>query len=169
MAAQKFLTQSSGAFQEVAANQTSAGAGDAGKIPALDSTGHLDMSFMPVGIGSHTQTMVASEALAAGAFVNIYNNGGTFTCRNADAASGKRAHGFVLAAVTNGGTATIYPDGLNTALSGLTAGDYYLSDSAVGAAVATPPSTSGHMVQRLGVALNATTIDVDFGVPINLA
>lgn len=166
---QKFLTQNAGALKEVAANTTSAGAGDAGKIPALDSGGRLDMSFMPTGLGSHTQDLIASEAIAAGAFINIYDNGGVFTMRNADAASGKRAHGFVLSAVSNGATGTAYPCGLNNVLSGLTAGDYFLSASAVGAATKTVPTGANQIVQRLGTALTATTIDVDFGVPITLA
>lgn len=166
---QKFLTQSGGVLQENNPTTTSAGAGDAGKIPGLDGTGRLDMSMMPVGLGSHTQQITASEAISAGAFVNIYNNGGAFGVRNADAATGKRAHGFVLAAVANGATATVYPDGLNTALSALTAGDYFLSDSAVGAVTQTAPTTSGHMVQRVGVALNATTMECDLGTPITLA
>lgn len=169
MATQKFLTQSGGVLQENLPTTTSAGAADAGKLPGLDSTGRLDMSMMPVGLGAHTQVITASEAISAGAFVNIYNNAGSFAVRNADAATGKRAHGFVLAAVASGAQATVYPDGLNTALSGLTAGDYYLSDSAVGAVVNTPPTTSGHIVQRLGVSMNATTINCDLGQPITLA
>ena len=169
MATQKFLTQNAGALKEVVANVTSVGASDSGKIPALDAAGRLDMSFMPVGIGSHTQNMIASEAIAAGAFVNVYDNAGVFTIRNADAASGKRAHGFVLAAVTSGAQGTVYPCGLNTALTGLTAGEYFLSASAVGQASKTVPSAANQIVQRLGTALNATTIDVDFSVPITLA
>lgn len=167
--AQKFLTQSGGVLQENLPTTTSAGAGDAGKIPGLDSTGRLDMSMMPTGLGAHTQVITASEALSAGAFVNIYDNGGSFAVRNADAATGKRAHGFVISAVTSGGQATVYPDGLNTALTGLTAGDYYLSDSAVGAVTKTVPTGSGKMVQRLGASMNATTLNCDLGQPIILA
>lgn len=169
MATQKFLTQSGGVLQENLPTTTSAGAADAGKLPGLDSTGRLDMSMMPVGLGAHTQVITASEAISAGAFVNIYNNAGAFAVRNADAATGKRAHGFVLAAVANGAQATVYPDGLNTALSGLTAGEYYLSDSAVGAIVSTPPTTAGHIVQRVGVAMNATTLNCALGQAITLA
>lgn len=167
--AQKFLTQIGGNLQENVPLATSAGAADAGKIPGLDSAGRLDMSMMPVGLGAHTQVITASEALSAGAFVNIYDNAGAFAVRNADAATGKRAHGFVLGAVTNGSQATVYPDGLNTALTGLTAGDYYLSDSAVGAATKTPPTAAGKMVQRVGSSMNATTINCDLGQPIILA
>ena len=45
---------------------TSAGAGDSGKVVALDAAGRIDNSMMPVGIGADTASIQASEALAAG-------------------------------------------------------------------------------------------------------
>ena len=48
----------------VNAKTTSAGAGDSGKIPALDGSGRLDNSFLPVGIGADTAQILASETLA---------------------------------------------------------------------------------------------------------
>lgn len=51
---------------------TSAGAGDSGKLPSLDGSGKLDNSFMPVGIGADTAAIATSETLAAGDFVNIW-------------------------------------------------------------------------------------------------
>jgi hypothetical protein len=42
MAGNKYLKNASGVVTEEASIQTSAGAGDAGKIPALDSAGKLD-------------------------------------------------------------------------------------------------------------------------------
>lgn len=42
---------------------SSAGAGDSGKLPALDAAGLLDSSFMPVGVGADTAPITASEAL----------------------------------------------------------------------------------------------------------
>lgn len=50
---------------------SSAGAGDAGKVVALDGSGRIDNTMMPVGIGADTATITASEALSAGDFVNI--------------------------------------------------------------------------------------------------
>ena len=72
--AQKFLRLLSGVISELEALVTSAGAGDAGKIPALDVTGKLDNSFMPVGIGADSKILPASENLAAGDLVNVWND-----------------------------------------------------------------------------------------------
>ena len=167
---QKFLTNNAGAIQEVAANTSSAGAGDAGKLPALDGTGRLDTSFMPVGIGADTAVIAATEAIATGRYVNIYDGGsGVFKCRNADASSGKPGYGFVLAPVTSGSNATIYFGGQNTQLTGLVPGDVYLSDTTPGSVTQTAPTTSGHIVQKLGPAISATTMDFNPSPPITLA
>lgn len=89
--------------------QTSAGAGDAAKIVALDSTGRIDSSMMPVGVSSETLQIVASEALVAGNLVNIWTNAGVANVRKADGStSGKSADGFVLAAYSAAATATVY-------------------------------------------------------------
>lgn len=169
MAGDKYLYNNAGVVTEKAAIQTSAGAGDAGKHVALDSTGKLDASFMPVGIAADTAVLVASEALAAGDLVNVWNSSGSFRVRKADAtAAGKEAHGFVLAAVLNAGNATVYFEGSNTQVTGLTAGIQYLSTIA-GVASATAPSGSGNVVQRVGVAVAATTLNVEFNMPIVLA
>ena len=153
---QKFLALVSGKIKEIFASAT----GTANAIPAGDATGRLDISWMPVGIGAETFTAVASEALSAGDFVNIYNASGTLTVRKADATTnGKPAHGFVLAAVSSSGTATIYSlSQTNTQVTGLTPGaDYYL-DTTPGQITTTPPSTTGNIVQYIGVASSATSI-----------
>lgn len=160
MAAKKFLRQVSGVLTEIAGVVTSAGAGNDGDIPALDATGRLDSSMMPVGIAAATASVTASEALAAGDFVNIWSSAGSFRVRKADAStSGKEAHGFVLAAVSNGAVGVVYfPGEENTQVTGATPGAVYLSDSTAGGFSATAPSASGHVVQRLGVAVSATEI-----------
>jgi hypothetical protein len=153
----------------VNAKVVSAGAGDSGKLPALDGTGRLDNSVMPVGIGADVVTLTASEALSAGNFINIYNNGGTPSMRKADATTaGKHAQGFVLAAVSSGATGTAYLSGQNTAVTGQVAGDVFLATTA-GAATATAPSASGNVVQNLGVAVSATSIEFKPQRPITLA
>jgi hypothetical protein len=151
MAAKKFLRFIAGIATEIFGVQTSAGAGNAGDIPALDDTGRLDMTMMPVGISSEVTTAIASEALAAGDYVNLYNNAGVINVRKADASGGvaKRAHGYVLAAVLNGGTATIYYGNLNNQKTGMTIGStYYLSGVTPGAVVTPAPSTAGHMYRN---------------------
>jgi hypothetical protein len=149
---------------------TSAGAGSANKLTALDNTGRLDQSVMPVGVVPETSSIVASEALADGDFVNVWNNSGVFNVRKADGSTtGKEAHGFVLAAVASAGTALVYFEGSNTHLTGLTAGDQYLSATTAGKSTATPPSGSGQVIQQLGVATSATSIKFAPLAPIVLA
>lgn len=171
MAAKKYLSHASGRIQEVQATVASAGAADDGKIVALDSTGKLDSSVMPVGIGADTATLVASESLAAGDWVNVWNDAGTPKARKADAStSGKEAVGFVLAAVTSGNNATVYFEGQNTQVSGKTIGArQYLSAATPGASVETAPSASGNVVQLLGNALSATAISAEIEDGIILA
>lgn len=147
---------------------SSAGAGDSDKLPALDGSGKLDSSFMPTGIGPDTQSIEASEDLAAGDLVNVYDSTGA-KCRKADATtSGKEAHGFVLAVVTSGNNATVYFEGSNTQVTGLTPGNQYLSTTA-GESTSTPPSGSGNVVQKVGVATAAAVLNFEAGQPIVLA
>jgi len=163
MAAAKYLALISGKLKQVAATVTSAGAGDDGKIVALDSTGKLDESVLPVGIGADTKVLVASENLSAGDFVNVWNDSGTVKVRKADASSSaKEAQGFVLSAVTTGNNASVYLEGTNTQLSSLTLGGlYFLSGSSAGAITTTAPSTAGYIVQQVGVALSATELSFE--------
>ena len=149
---------------------TSVGAGDTGKVVALDGSGKIDTSMMPTGIGADTAAIATSETLASGDLVNIWSNGGVFNVRKADATSaGAEAHGFVLAGFTHPTTATVYFEGQNTAVTGLTPGVQYLSSSVAGGATATPPSGSGNIVQRVGFATSATAMNFQANQPIVLA
>lgn len=167
--ADKYIKLNNGSLTEVEAITSSAGAGDAGKIPALDGSGRIDNTMMPVGIGADTKSIEASENLAAGDLVNIHDSTGE-KVRKADAANARRAHGFVLSAVTSGQNATVYFEGTITGLSGLTPGALmFLSGSAAGEASATAASGSGDIVQEVGVAVSATEISFEPGRPITLA
>ena len=165
----KYIAQVSGSLTEITATVTSAGAGNAGDIIALDAAGKLDESLLPTGIGADTQTAVASEALSAGDLVNIWDDSSTPKVRKADATSaGKEAHGFVLAGFSSSATATIYFEGSNTGVSGLTGGKQYLSTIA-GASTVTPPSATGNVVQVVGFSTAATIMNFRSGTPIILA
>ncbi len=169
MAAKKLLRLIGGVITEVFGVQTSAGAGNAGDIVALDDTGRIDNSMMPVGIGTDTSTISASETLAAGDWVNVWNDTGTAKARKADAATaGKEVNGFVLSAVTSGNPATVYFEGTNTQVTGQTPGPVYLQTTA-GTGGATIPSASGNVVQNLGVALSTTEVNFERGTPVVLA
>ncbi len=141
---------------------TSAGAGDSGKLPALNAAGVLDTSFMPTGIGADTAAIATSESLAAGDLVNIWNSTGA-KVRKADATSvGKEAHGYVLASFIHPTTATVYFEGNNSSVSGLTPGKQFLATTA-GTASITAPSGSGNVVQSVGFATSATNLNFQSG------
>ena len=166
----KYLENNAGQIREVSGLTTSSGAGDAGKIPQLDSSGRLDNSLMPTGIGADTEVMATSENLSSGELVNIWNDGGTRKARKADASNGRRAHGFVLAGTTSPNNATVYLSGDITGLTSLTPGTaYYLSGSSAGVSTATSPSTAGHLSQEIGIAVSTTAIAFQPQQPITLA
>ncbi len=168
MAAKKFLRLVNGVLTEIFGVQASAGAGNAGDLVSLDDSGRIDNSMMPVGIGADTSTISASETLAAGDWVNVWNNSGA-KVRKADATTaGKEAHGFVLAAVTSGNPATVYFEGTNTQVSGQTPGPVFLQTTA-GVGGPTVPSASGNVVQQIGVAVSATAVNFERSVPVTLA
>lgn len=170
MAAKKFIRLVSGRLQEIIATVVSAGAANDGDIPALDASGRLDTSVMPVGVVADTKSVVSSESLTAGDFVNVYNNAGTLNVRKADATtSGKEAHGFVLASVTFPAAATVYFEGINTQRSALTVGAKYYLDTTAGGVVAAPPAASGNVVQYIGTALSATELNFEADTGVILA
>lgn len=169
----KFLKQSSvpGTLAEEATVSSSAGAGDAGKVPELNSEGKLDSSMLPAGVGDETVTVVTSEALSAGDFVSIFNDGGVAKVQKALAADAtKLAVGYVLAAYGIGESAVVYTDQLNdmVAIGTFTVADLgkevCLSASTGGAITLTPPSATGNVVQPLGkiVSVGASYVTIEF-------
>ena len=198
MAGNKFLKNNAGTITEEAALQSSAGAGDAGKlvaldengvldatiinavdestgatdagkVVALDDAGRIDVTMMPAGFGDDAVIVVTSEALSAGDVVNVWNDGGTPKARKADATTaGKEAHGFVLESVGSGGNATVYFEGQNSSVSGLTAGPLYLATTAGGVSN-TAPSGAGNVVQRVGFATSSSAFNFQSNDPIVLA
>lgn len=171
MAAPRFLQLLTSGFSQAVSAAVVGGASSANQIVGTNNAGILDISLMPAGIGADVVSVPATEALAAGALVNIYNNSGTASARNADsssAAGGKKISGFVLAAVASGGTATVYRSGQNTGVTGLTPGaDYWLSTG--GGVSTTPDTASGHTTQYAGTAISATVLDVQPLAPIGNA
>lgn len=136
----------------------------ANAIVAQDGTGKLDIGIMPTGLVD-VLSVVMSEALTAGDFVNLYNNAGTLNARKAgsDSAALKEAQGFVIATPTYPGNANVYFSGPLTATSAaaepaITAGvALYLDNAAVatGAVTATPPAGPDY-VQFVGFARAAS-------------
>lgn len=163
MAGQGFLARVAGKTKQLFGIQSSTGAPDAGKIPALDATGKFDMSFLPTGIGANTVSAVTSEALTAGAFVNLFDNNGVMGARLADNSNGRPAHGYVNSAVASGVAATVNRlNTMNSNRSGLTAGKEYWLGTA-GGVIPTPldpadPANVNKADQYLGIAKSATEL-----------
>lgn len=168
--AQKPLQLVNGKITQVEATVVSAGAGDAGELVALDSSGHLDVSVLPTGVGPNVKLILASEDIGAGKYVNIYNNAGTENVRLADNSNSREAFGFVLDAVTTGNMATVYFEGTNNDLGGLTPGARVYLGTA-GGVTATPPTFAGGatIFQLVGNAISATEVDTDIDDLIVLA
>lgn len=168
--AQKPLQLVNGKITQVEATVTSAGVADAGKVPALDSTGHFDPTLMPPGVGANVKLILASENIGAGKYVNIYDDAGTTKVRLADNSNSREAHGFLLDAVTSGNNATVYFEGTNNDLSGLTSGSRQFLATA-GGVTATPPTFAGGATisQLVGTAISATEIDTDIDDIVVLA
>ena len=152
---------------QVQATQVSAGAADAGKIPALGTNGKLDPSLVDLStVGApDVESGVASEALAAGDLVNTYKNSTANGVRKAIATGyGTRATGFVLAAAVAGDTVSVYKSGAtNMQVTGLTIGQQWLSDTTPGKSVAAPPTATGSVQQKVGNASSATGLHVAIG------
>lgn len=103
--------------------------------------------------------MRVSDAVTAGDFVNVWDNGGLFFVRPAIAnVDGKEAHGFVRESGAAGDIVTIYTDGYNDLLTGLAPGTNFLSPSVAGKATRDVPQNAGEFVQQIGAAVNENTI-----------
>ncbi|MGA4634509.1 hypothetical protein ACPA5B_11575 [Pseudomonas solani] len=175
MAAKTFLRIVGGKFQQIVATVISAGVANAGDIPALDDTGRLSTTVMPAGFGANTVAAAATEALAAGDFVNLYGASGTFSARKADNSNNRPAHGYVTAAVANAATATVYPlDGVNANLTGLTTGaDYWLGTAGAVISTALDATSAGNqgtnkVSQYLGIARSPTELVTTDSDPVLL-
>lgn len=133
------------------------GSGRGGRIVALRADGTLDATMIP-NITAPTVEITANENLAAGDFVNVFYTGTERRVRKATAAgTTSPAHGFVLTSATSGSAASVYFGGLNTAAprGSVAVADVgkrvFLSATTAGAYTLTPPSTTGQVVQCLGI------------------
>ena len=161
--ADKYQGLISGREQMVEGQVASTGVAEAGKIVALDGSGKLDLSVLPSGVGPLVILVVASEAISAGKYVNIWDNVGTANVRLADSTNDRPAHGFVKDAVLIAGTATVYlRTGVNDDLTGLTPGARVYLDAAGGVQLTAPSIAGGDVIhQFLGIAQTASVQVVD--------
>lgn len=103
-----------------------------------------------------TVTVLASEAIATGNFINIYGDGVSSVVRARKAVASdpaKFCNGFCLGAIGSAGTGIATVSGLNTgAVPTLSQSQVWLSDTP-GGFTTTPPSADGHIIQSLGSAI----------------
>ena len=137
--------------------------GDFGN-PAV--TKRVRISDLPDG-GAGSDTATTSQIIPALSLTYIKADG---TLDLADASSeGKEAISFVAEGYGAGVAAVHYLSGnVIEGLVGLTPGvDYYMSETA-GAITATPPSTLGNVVLKIGTAISATKIAFNPSIPVTL-
>lgn len=161
--ADRYKTLENGKDKMVEATVASTGVAEAGDIVALDGTGKLDPSVLPVGVGPDIKIVEAAEALSAGDYVNIFDDAGTVKARLADNSNGREAHGFVLDAFAAAANATIFFEGPNTAAPTGTAGQRAYLGTA-GGVITTPldPATNvGDIHQLLGTYIDDNEINTD--------
>lgn len=143
-------------------------------IVSTGSDGFIDRSYLKDQV---TKSMVASENIAAGDQVNIWDDAGTPKLRKADASGGlaKKSDGYAPAAILSGASGLIVSgQEINTAVAGLTpVADYFLSATVPGGvAKATDPgypTTAGHISQFIGKSTAAAELMQIIDQPIELA
>lgn len=168
--AQKFQILENGKAKLKEATVSSTGVANAGEVVALDSTGKLDPSILPVGVGPDVKIIEASEDLGAGDYVNIWNDVGVAKVRLADNSNGRAAHGWVKSAHLNGEDAVIYFEGPNDAAPVGTVGTRAYLGTAGGVLTTPldPTLVSNVLHQFLGVYVDASIINTDIDDCIEL-
>lgn len=148
-----------GKMKEALALNSSAGAGSANALVALDAGGLINANMMPSGVGAEQVTVTAAEALSQYDLVNIYLDGATLKARKADGGTNKYiAHGFCPAAIESAAMGTVQTNGTMTG-TGLTPGSDYFLSATPGAYATTPPEAgAGKISQKIGYAISDTVI-----------
>jgi len=152
-------------MKEVEATTVSAGAGDSGKIVALNASGEIDPTMLPV---SDVKNLPSGENLTAGDFVYVDSSGDVR--KASGAAAGNPSIGYVRDSVVSPANVNIYFEGVNASLAGLTTGDeYFLSDTTPGGVTNTAPVGANKIIQSIGNAISATEIVFEPARPVKRA
>ena len=131
---------------------TSGGGGSGAGFPFAGTA--LITGSIVLTSGSGFPSLLASETLAAGDFVNIFSGG----VRKASSDNtARQAHGFVTTAYSATNAVVVFYSGLLTGISGLTAGTRYFL-SASGTESPNAPTLTGQLSQELGVAISTTAL-----------
>lgn len=158
--ADKYVYNNNGILTEREATASSAGAGDAGEIVALNGSGKIDSTMLDVA--DEDYTMTAGEAISAGDLVSVIDDAGSAKVVKADATTGtaRRAMGYAKEAISSGSDGTCrLGNGVITGLSGLTIGTrYYLSKTAGDIEDDVSGYAGGDIIQPVGYAKSATEL-----------
>lgn len=147
-----------------------------GQVFSLDATDALLLDRFGVGtvfieaedaFPGTAVSLPASETITAPALVNVWNNAGVASLRNANGALGFEAHGFVSQSIVSTALGQIFFSGLIEGLSGLTGGAAYLAATA-GGVTSTPLSNPGDTSQVVGIAVSSTAINFSPQTPVGL-
>ena len=162
MAGKKYMQLINGKKALTKSKDVSAGAADAGEIVALDSEGKIDPTMLR---DIDNKNVPSFEDLATGDYVNLFDDGGVVKARKADNSNNRPAHGYIKETVVAPAAVTVYFEGANANLSGLTEGArQYLG--VTGGIVETPldptnVADDGKIHQLLGVAISDTEVNTD--------
>lgn len=124
-----------------------------------DHTIAIDKHYMP--------SMICGENITAGDLVCVVNSGGLAIVYKADANNGRRASGYVLDTATTGNLVKVYTDGYNPLRTGMVPGPQWL-DSVAGGCASAPPLVAGTIAQRVGYAIDSTTLVFTLGSPVGI-
>lgn len=152
--------------------------GASGQIEQLQSG---DSIAVPTA-GASTVSLQNGEAAAVSFGMAVYAQAaGAFKKAIATAAATARVIGLVFdTTIANGANGQVAVDGILTGTTtqwdavagttgGLTAGTvYFLDPTTAGMITATPPTTVGQLLTRIGVALSSTTLMLDIQAEILL-
>jgi hypothetical protein len=119
-----------------------------------------------MGTATTTVSIPASEVLTSGDLVNIWNSTGAKVRRATASVANKEAHGFVISNYNPSDVVTVYLEGTNLYVAGLTPGVQFLSATA-GLCSDTAPASK--IIQRVGLAIDATTLFFQPEVPFILS
>jgi hypothetical protein len=167
MAGNKFLYNNAGQVTEQRGIQITTGVSNAGALVSLNSAGLIDSTMLTAVSALPTQSAAATSAITAGMLTNLYSNAGVLSVRPADSTvAGSEANSYATANIASGATGTVNVG--EGSLSGLTLGSKYYLGTA-GALTVTAPSAAGNVVQPVGIALSATSLDFQINITVIVA
>lgn len=106
------------------------------------------------------QNYTAGEALTLGNLVSFQSDGKVYKAQADGTYSEANVLGIAQASVALNATVPILVMGRDANQAALTAGTVYYLSATAGTITATPPSTAGHTVVKVGVATSTTSIDL---------